>query len=83
MMACGCPVLELNSDSNKVTFPNSDIIELTNFSPLDVANSIEKLLTDNKKRQTQSQKAYEYVKPFTWENSAKKLENIIRQTIES
>lgn len=83
MMACGCPVIELNSDSNKATFPNSDIIELANFSPLDIANSIEKLLTDDKKRQTQSQKAYEYVKPFTWENSAKKLDNIIRQTMES
>jgi O-antigen biosynthesis protein len=83
MMACGCPVIELNSDSSKATFPNSDIIELADFSPLDISNSIEKLLSNPTQRQTQSQKAYEYVKPLTWESSAKNLEHIIRQTMES
>jgi len=83
MMACGCPVIELNSESNKATFPNSEIIELVDPNPIGIADSIEKLLSDEKKRKIQSQKAYEFVKPLTWESSAKKLDEILRKTLTS
>jgi len=79
MMACGCPVIELNSESNKANFPNSEIIELADSNPLAIADSIEKLLKDENTRKIQSQKAYEFVKPLTWENSAKKLDGILRK----
>ena len=83
MMACGCPVIELNSESNKVTFPNSEIIELTDSHPIAIADSIEKLLFDEKKRKSQVQKAYEFIKPLTWENSAKNLDELLRKNLTS
>jgi len=83
MMASGCPVVELNSTSNRITFPNREIITLTNPDPSDIADSLEELLTNEEKRKTQLKKAYEYVKPFTWEKSAKKLEKILRRELET
>ena len=82
MMASGCPVIELKSPSNSITFPNPEIIRLADPNPIGIADAIEELLKDEQKRKHQIQTAYEYVSGMTWEKSAEKLDQIIRRILE-
>ena len=83
MMASGCAVLELDSSSNRSNFTNKDVLSLVGPSPSAMADKLEKLLKDEKKRKEQVRNAYEFVKSLTWENSTKKLDSIFRTEMEN
>jgi len=81
MMACGCPVIELDSPSNKINFSKSNAIKLAASNPVDIADKMEELLTNEEARKEQLKRAHEFVKPLTWEMSAKELESIFRTVL--
>ncbi len=75
-MACGCPCVV----SNVASLPEvcGDAAYYVNpYDIDDIARGIEKVLTDENLRQTLIKKGFENVKRFSWENSAKKIIEIV------
>ena len=76
-MACGCPCVV----SNAASLPEvcGDAAYYVNpYDVEDIARGIERVLTDENLRQSLIQKGFENVKRFSWENSAKKMIEIIK-----
>lgn len=76
MMACGLPVVELNSANNTRIYPKGTVT-FADGHPALIAEKIEHLLRDEKARKAITSKSLHYAKQLTWENSAKKVESSI------
>lgn len=76
MMACGLPVVEMNRESTRDIFP-PEIITLAGPEPAHIARDIEKLLKDPEARARQAEKGLEWVRQFSWEASARDVENAL------
>ena len=76
MMACRLPVLELNSESSRASFPNG-VAELADPTPESVAAHLKTLLLDRARREQLAQRALEFVANFSWEKSARDIENAL------
>jgi len=73
MMACGLPVVELNSDSSRLSFPNG-IAELSDPTPESVAAHLKTLLLDRRRREQLTRQALDFLAGFSWEQSARDIE---------
>jgi glycosyltransferase involved in cell wall biosynthesis len=82
MMACGLPVIEINNDSTRAIYPE-DVLVLAEPSAQGIAEAIEKLATDTKKRLEIARKGLEWVRQSSWELSFKQVESFIRQEVKN
>lgn len=81
MMACKLPIVEMKSETTEEVFKNGENITLAEPNPVDIADKIEELLNNPEKRKQQAEKAYEYVKQFSWEKSGRKVEEILKREL--
>jgi len=76
MMACGCAVLELDCESTRAVFPPG-IVTSSRPHPDRIADGLEKLITDPEARLKQVEAARTWVSQFSWEKSARLVEDAI------
>ncbi|MGH6811780.1 MAG: rhamnan synthesis F family protein [Methylocella sp.] len=76
MMACDLPVVEIDAESTRAVFKNGEV-SFAAPDPMNIADAIEQLLSDAELRARQAQKAGDFVKPLSWENSARAVEAAI------
>lgn len=72
MMACGLPVIEIDTESTRAVF-NEDIISFVQADPRSISKGILSLIKHKDKRQQQAERALKFVENLKWENSALKL----------
>ncbi|OOX89577.1 hypothetical protein BOQ00_03435 [Campylobacter coli] len=72
MMACGLPVIEIDTESTRAVF-NEDIISFVQADPRSISKGILSLINHKEKRQQQAECALKFVENLKWENSALKL----------
>ena len=73
MMACGLPVVEIDTASTRAVFPD-DVVTFAGPHPLAIAAEIEALLGDPQRRRRQVDSALRWVAQFNWEASARAVE---------
>jgi len=76
MMACGLPIIELKGESTECIFP-SDTVSLAEPNPEKIADAMEAMILSPEKREKQQAAALEWVRQFTWEKSARIVENAL------
>ena len=76
MMACGLPVFELDTESTREIFPDGTVT-LAGPDPSDMADKLSELIKSPNLRQSQARNALEWVGQFTWEGSARMVEQAI------
>jgi len=73
MMACGLPLVELDTESTRAIFPEG-VVTLAGPDPLDIRDKIGSLLDDTERCDRQSTEARRWVDQFSWEGSARDIE---------
>lgn len=73
MMACGLPIVELDGESTRCIFPE-DTVTLAAPMPTAIADAMQELLASPEKHQKQREAALNWVRSFSWEQSAKIVE---------
>jgi glycosyltransferase involved in cell wall biosynthesis/GT2 family glycosyltransferase len=81
MMACGLPLVELDTDSTRAIFPKN-VVTLAGPAPIDIAKKVEKLMDAPKSREKQSKAAMKWVQGFSWEASARQVEGAMLSYLE-
>ena len=81
MMACGLPLIELDTESTRAIFPKS-VVTLAGPAPVDIAKEIAALMDAPTKRSKQRDAALKWVQSFSWEGSARSVENAIVSYLE-
>lgn len=76
MAACGLPVVELDVPSTREIFQN-DEVTFARPSPNSIADALQSLISDPAKRSSQRQRALEFVKKNSWEQSARMVEKAL------
>lgn len=76
MMACGLPLIEIDVDSTRAIFPEG-VTAFCGPDPSHIADKIEEMLKDPDRRQRQAEEALEWVQQFSWEKSARDVENAL------
>lgn len=76
MAACGLPVIELDVPSTRAIFRN-DEVAFAQPSPHGIADVLERLINDPSGRNSQSQRALDFVRGSSWEESARKIEKAL------
>ncbi len=76
MMACGLPVLELNSESSRCAFPDG-VAELADPTPESVAAHLKSLLLDEARRAQLARQALDFLVDFSWEKSGRDIEEAL------
>lgn len=74
MMACRCPVLDLQGPTLAGIFTDGVNIFLAEPDPIKIADKIEEILHNKDKCQQVIEQAYQYVQQFSWQKSARKVE---------
>jgi len=74
MMQCGLPIVEFDTESTRAIYPD-DVVTFAGPDARDIARKIKELLLNKEKQKIQSQKANKWVSQFSWEKSARKIEN--------
>jgi O-antigen biosynthesis protein len=77
MMACGIPVIELDTPSNRMDFPVGSL-RLAGADPQSVADAIVELLTDEEKRKVAVQTGLSHVASLSWSKSGKQVAAYMR-----
>ncbi|WP_298766834.1 glycosyltransferase family 1 protein [uncultured Polaribacter sp.] len=78
--SCGCPCIV----SNLTSIPeicNNSVMYCNPFSVKDIADKIEDLIIDKKKREELVKKGFENIKKYSWDASANKLLAVIKKEI--
>jgi glycosyltransferase involved in cell wall biosynthesis len=81
MMACGTPVVEINTTSARAAFPTGSVA-FSDPSPQSVADHIEKLLDEVVTREEQKKAAFAFVDGLDWETSARSIERAIIERLD-
>ena len=76
MMACGLPVVELNSPSIRMEFPDETIFTV-DPDPLAIANKLAELISNPNHLNKVGKLGHEFAMKFRWEDSIKKVEQSI------
>jgi glycosyltransferase involved in cell wall biosynthesis len=76
MMACGLPVVEIDVESTRAIFPD-EVVTFCGPDPLEIADAIRTLLRDPVRRQRQAEAAKAWVSKFSWEKSARLVEDAL------
>jgi glycosyltransferase involved in cell wall biosynthesis len=81
MMACGLPVVDLDTPSMRDTFGAGGPVELAPFDPLALCTAIEKLLDDLELRAERSRAGMELTAGRTWARAAEQVEAGLRAAL--
>lgn len=73
MMACGLPVVELDVEGTRAVFPD-DAVAFAKPTPHGVADCLQRLIVSSEQRESLREGGLRYVKPLSWEKSARALE---------
>lgn len=76
MMACGLPVVEIDRECSRGAFPDKTVT-LAAPNPVDIAESIERLLKNDEVRKSQQESAYDFISKFNFSDSAKLINGFI------
>jgi len=78
MMACGCPVVDLDIESNRFNYGSEKNVALCEPTPIGVANKILELISDEGRKNLLSENGYNYSQKFPdEETSARKVEELL------
>ncbi|PYE91899.1 GT2 family glycosyltransferase [Rhizobium sp. PP-F2F-G38] len=80
MMACGLPILELNSESTKEIFPEG-VVTLVGPNPSKMCSEISRFINDHALRSEQASRAKHWVSQFSWEKSARDIETALKDRL--
>lgn len=80
MMASGLPIVELDGESTRAIFPE-DTVTFAKPHPDHIATAIAKLLNSNELRTKQATAATEWVKDFSWPDSARLVEEALIESL--
>lgn len=80
MMACGLPVVELDTESTRAIFPE-DSVQYAEPSPVDIADAIQRLLEDADRRKIVCEGGQRFISALSWEKSARALESAFLEGI--
>lgn len=64
MMACGCPVIDLDYNDNYINYGSKENAKLVGTSPEEIAGGIEELIKDDNMRHQISMNGYRFVSNF-------------------
>ncbi|MBV9198904.1 MAG: glycosyltransferase, partial [Alphaproteobacteria bacterium] len=81
MMACGLPVVELNSESSRRSFADG-AAALVEPTPESAATHIKSLLLDHRRRRQLAQRGRDAVAAFSWEKAASDIEAALLHRLE-
>jgi O-antigen biosynthesis protein len=79
MMACALPCVELDTPAVRAALGGDDAVTLSEFDPLALADSIERLLDDPGLRAHRSEAGRRLVAERTWSRAAKGFERCLRE----
>jgi GT2 family glycosyltransferase len=77
MMASGLPLIEFDTESTQVIFPE-DTVTLAGPQPSDIAAKLGTLMDDPDRLARQRQAALDWVNQFSWRDSARTVETTIK-----
>jgi glycosyltransferase involved in cell wall biosynthesis len=78
MMACKLPVVDIRGDNTTSIFgSDNEKIFLADPTPHHIAAAVLDLLENGDRRAAQAENAYSYVKGFSWEEEARKVERML------
>jgi glycosyltransferase involved in cell wall biosynthesis len=80
MMACGLPVVEIESPSTSAVFAN-DVVTLAQPTPSGIADAIVNLLENPGLREQRRVRGLQHVKDLSWEQSARRVEAALQSGI--
>ncbi|CAI1722123.1 glycosyltransferase family 4 protein [Serratia proteamaculans] len=80
--ACGCPVISSNKASMPEVLRNS-VLYFDPYNVAEIANTMEKIISDSALRDTLMIAGLENVKSYSWKSSAEKVNAIIETTTSS
>ncbi len=80
MMACKLPVVEIDIESNREIYPEG-VVQFVKPTPEGIAEGLQELIKDERKRVSIIQNAYEWVNSSSWEDSFKTVNNFILSSI--
>lgn len=80
MMACGLPVIELDTPSTRAVFSSEDVV-MASSDPLAMADTLAEVLGDAVRRQAISDHGVATVTAYSWERSARAVEAAIRERL--
>ncbi len=81
MMACRCPVVELDSETTTDLLRHEENALLAEPNPPAIAQAILRLLDDDELRRRLIETGYAEVQALSWERSARRVEEILRNTL--
>lgn len=82
MMACGCPVIELDNPINRFHFQPPDCVTLAPEDPQAIADALERLLTDDGMRQGQIEAGLAFARALpNHAQAALRIEALLRQGV--
>ena len=80
MMASGLPILEFDGENIRSTFPR-ETIYLTKPAPEDIKKALSFLISNPDRRKAQAKEAINFVKNFSWQDSARSVEKALQKVI--
>jgi O-antigen biosynthesis protein len=81
MMACGLPCVELDNPSVRAALGGEEVLTLSRFDPLALAEAIERLLDDPDIRVRQSEAGRRLVAERTWDRAGEEFERCLREAV--
>jgi glycosyltransferase involved in cell wall biosynthesis len=82
MMACGMPVVELDTECNRLVYPKGSIT-LAQPVPDKIAEAVESILDNRVDKYVQSDLALRYVQSLNWRDQAIRVESAIFELLRS
>lgn len=80
MMACGLPVVELDSPSVKMDFPSTTLTRVS-LHPEQMAAGIARLLSDGVAWEAQQRAGFDFTRSLTWDRSAQQFSHILEEKL--
>ena len=81
MMACGLPCVDLEGYSSESVFGEDGPVELSAFSPSQIADHIERLMDDEALWQRRSDAGRAFVAAHTWQAAALEVQDGLREAL--
>lgn len=76
MMACGLPVVELDTESTREAYPDR-VVLMAKPDPYVIAEKLALLLHDASERRALAERGANWVRTLSWENAARDVEKIL------
>ncbi len=81
MMACGLPCVDLAGPNNELVYGADGPVELAAFTPMAIADALQRLLEDSDRWRSHSRAGQEFVADRSWAAAAAQVERGIRAAL--